>query len=97
MLEFNKEVGYPTNQEKGVFVEYLLSFYSDKPEWDAVYPEIGMSSIDAVECMEIYLEGNYESNVTKGEHMWGGGDSIDREKVRDIFLNLCVDKVLKSA
>ncbi len=88
MLTFNKEVGYPTNQEKGVFVEYLLSFYSDKPEWDAVYPEIGMGSLDAVECMEIYLGGHYESVSTKGEHLWGGGDSIDRENVRDIFLQL---------
>lgn len=81
--------GYPTNDEKGQFIEYLMAFYGKDPKWDAVYPDVQMGTVDAFECMEEYLEGQYESNVVKGEHMWGGGDSVDREKVRDIFLNKC--------
>lgn len=89
MLKFNHEVGYPTNTEKGQFVEYLMCFYGKDPKWDAVYPEISMGIIDAVECMEEFLNGKYESAVVKGEHIWGGGDTIDREIVRDIFLKKC--------
>ena len=86
--------GVPTQKEKEVFVEYLLSFYGS---YDAVYPEVGMTREDAVKYMTEYLEGDFqciEENQVENEfgikvptHLWGGGDTIDREKVCQLFLN----------
>jgi hypothetical protein len=86
--------GYPTNDEKGQFIEYLMAFYGKDPKWDAVYKDTQMGLLDAFECMEEYLDGDYpcvEENYVDGKptHIWGGGDSIDREKVFEIYLNKC--------
>ena len=89
--------GYPTDKEKGQFIQYLMAFYGKYPKYDAVYPEVAMSPIDAFLCMEEYLKGDFqciEENRVENEfgikvptHLWGGGDTIDREKVCEIFLN----------
>ena len=88
--------GYPNKEEKNQFVEYVLCCYGKDSKWDAVQPDVGMTTIEAVECVEEYLMGDFpcvEENWIKDEfgvkvptHLWGGGDSIDREKVCEIFL-----------
>jgi len=84
MLKFN-EVGYPNDQEKQEFVDYLLMFYG-KNDPEAIYgEEVGMEKADAVKFMNVYLEGDFKGY--DGYHMWGGGDTIDREKVCELFLN----------
>ena len=81
------EDGYPSPKEIKGFVEYLLMFYGADPKYDAVYPEVAMTEEDAIKVTEIYLNGEYES-VDKGFHLWGGGDTIDRETCRfEIFEN----------
>tara|TARA_A200000159_G_scaffold1951_1_gene2170 strand:+ start:2973 stop:3299 length:327 start_codon:yes stop_codon:yes gene_type:complete len=104
VLEFDG--GYPTNQEKEQFVNYVLSFYAEDPKWDAIYPDVGMTVLGAVQAVEQYLNGDFpcikenwienEFGVKVPTHLWGGGDSIDREKVCVIFLDNC-EKVLDKA
>ena len=90
------EGGYPTNDEKGQFIEYLMAFYGKDPKWDAVYPDVQMGTVDAFECMEEYLNGDYpcieenwitdEFGIKVPTHIWGGGDSLDREKVLELYM-----------
>lgn len=87
------EGGYPLAKEIIGFVDYLISFYGDE---DAVYP-MGMTRETALNCALEYLGGNYpcieenqiinEFGVKVPTHLWGGGDTIDREKVCEIFLS----------
>ena len=84
--------GAPTTEEINTFIEYLLMFYG-KGE---IY-ENGMTEETAREYTQKYLQGNFqccEENRVENEfgikvptHLWGGGDTIDREKVCELFLN----------
>jgi len=84
MSKLKFQYGYPSPKEIKEFVEYLLMFYGADPKHDAVYSEVGMTEEDAKKVTEIYLNGNYES-VDKGFHLWGGGDTFDREFCRDVI------------
>jgi len=66
----------PSEEEKKNFVEYLLLFYRD----------MGMSRDIATKVMWLYLNGCYLG--TNGYHLWGGGDSLDRERCYEIYCNL---------
>ncbi len=59
------------------FVDYVESFYGEVP--DAIYP-IGATREMISNAVEIYFDAMFDS-VT-----WGGGDSLDRERVRDIMI-----------
>jgi len=59
------------------FVDYVESFYGNVP--DAIYP-IGATREMISNAVEIYFDAMFDS-VT-----WGGGDSLDRERVRDIMI-----------
>ena len=62
------------------FVDYVWSFYGNE---DPLYPIKGLTKKDIVDAFNIYVE-----RIEKGDtHMtWGDGDSLDRERVRDIIL-----------
>lgn len=97
LIVLHFEDGYPTVQEKKEFVNYLLSFYAEDPKYDPVYPEVAMTEEDAIKFTEQYLDGDFpciQENWMKDQlgnpiptHLWGGGDSIDREKVCQLFLD----------
>ena len=57
------------------FYNYVFSFYNDK---DGIYPINGLTKNMIVEATDKYL--------TSKNCDWGDGDSVDREKVRDIIL-----------
>ena len=59
------------------FITYVESFYGNVP--DAVYP-IGASPKMIIAAISKYIQSLSET-VT-----WGGGDSLDRERVRDILI-----------
>ena len=59
------------------FVDYVESFYGNVP--DAIYP-ISATREMISNAVEIYFDAMFDS-VT-----WGGGDSLDRERVRDIMI-----------
>ena len=57
------------------FYNYVFSFYNDK---DGIYPISGLTKDMIVSATDKYL--------TSKNCSWGDGDSVDREKVRDIIL-----------
>jgi len=59
------------------FVEYVYSFYNEK---DGVYPIKGLTDRMILTSTEKYFQ-SMNNQIT-----WGGGDSLDRERVRDIIL-----------
>jgi len=58
------------------FVEYVDSFYNPVK---GVYPIGGLTVEILTESIKTYIKA-----LNEGE--WGGGDSVDREFVRDIIL-----------
>ena len=69
------------------FVDYVNSFYGQD---DSIYPMMSRETKQPLTLMDIHrATGNYlqmcldESNEL---YTWGNGDSLDRERVRDILL-----------
>ena len=59
------------------FLAYVDSFYNEK---NGIYPIKGLTN-DMIFTATL----KYVSSQTK-DYTWGGGDSVDRERVRDIIL-----------
>ena len=59
------------------FVDYVWSFYGSDD--DSLYPIEGLTKLDIFKATAIYFK-SMNDNVT-----WGDGDSLDRERVRDIM------------
>ena len=63
------------------FTDYVWSFYGAD---DALYPMNGLTRADLLSAIYDYLHMVNERN---DEHFtWGDGDSLDRERVRDILV-----------
>ena len=63
------------------FVYYVWSFYN--PQSD-LYPIKGLTKKDIFDAFNVYVR-RIESNNNE-YYTWGDGDSLDRERVRDILL-----------
>ena len=63
------------------FIDYVWSFYS--PDSD-LYPIKGLTKKDIFDAFNVYVS-RIESN-NNDLYSWGYGDSLDRERVRDIIL-----------
>ena len=71
------------------FVDYVWAFYNQQSE---LYPIKGLTKDDIFTAIKEYARrinvakenNNLYFNVT---YQWGGGDTLDRERVRDIILN----------
>ena len=63
------------------FVDYVWSFYN--PQSD-LYPIKGLTKKDIFDAFNVYVS-RIESN-NNDLYSWGDGDSLDRERVRDILL-----------
>ena len=61
------------------FIAYVDSFYNEK---DGVYPIKGMTNSMVIKGVQTYITQISESESLE----WGDGDSVDRERVRDIIL-----------
>ena len=59
------------------FITYVDDFYNAK---SGIYPIKGLTN-----SMIINATRKYITSQTK-DYTWGGGDSVDRERVRDIIL-----------
>ena len=59
------------------FVSYVDSFYNAK---SGIYPIKGMTNRMVLNATKKYIAS------LNDEMTWGGGDSLDRERVRDIIL-----------
>ena len=70
------------------FTDYVFSFYGDKKE--ALYPLFNVETdkqVDKVDILSATYDYLHEVNKRNDEHFtWGDGDSLDRERVRDILV-----------
>tara|TARA_B100001778_G_scaffold228316_1_gene189696 strand:- start:639 stop:905 length:267 start_codon:yes stop_codon:yes gene_type:complete len=72
------------------FVEYVWSFYGEHD--DTIYPIKGLTKDDILDAFKVYRKRIQEAESNNGlwfnvTYQWGGGDSLDRERVRDIILD----------
>ena len=79
----------PNVQELIDFVDYVWSFYGEHS--DTIYPIKGLHKSDIYEAFFTYKKRIIDSQSNNGlwynvTYSWGGGDSLDRERVRDILL-----------
>ena len=74
----------PNVQELIDFVDYVWSFYGEHS--DTIYPIKGLVKQDIYDAFFIYKERIESKNVYYNHYSWGDGDSLDRERVRDIIL-----------
>ena len=65
------------------FVNYVWEFYS--PHSD-LYPIKGLVKQDIWDALVTYRKRIDSKNVYYNHYSWGDGDSLDRERVRDIIL-----------
>ncbi len=71
------------------FIDYVWLFYGEQSE--TIYPIKGLTKQDIFDALFVYLDRIDEAQSNNGRwfnvsHSWGGGDSLDRERVRDIIL-----------
>jgi len=59
------------------FYNYVFSFYN---EIDGIYPTDGLTKGMIVKSTNKYLTSQKEN------YTWGDGDTLDRERVRDIII-----------
>ena len=70
------------------FIDYVWDFYNEDSD---LYPIKGLTRQDILEAYNVYQERILAAKSNNGRwfnvsYSWGGGDSLDRERVRDIIL-----------
>ena len=71
------------------FVNYVDSFYGTN---DPLYPLMNcetkqpLNVYDIVRAIHTYIERIEKGDLEYAHYSWGDGDSLDRERVRDILL-----------
>ncbi len=64
------------------FIEYVWSFYGAN---DALYPIEGLQKQHIFDAFNIYINRIEKGDLEYVHYSWGEGDSLDRERVRDII------------
>lgn len=72
-------IGLRNNPVFREFRNYVLSFYG----YDGIYPIAGLNVAKVEVAIMNYIE---MCSNERNRYEWGDGDSIDRERVRDIIL-----------
>ena len=65
------------------FADYVWEFYSPNSD---LYPIKSLTIEDVFHAIEIYFERIEKGDLEYVHYSWGEGDSLDRERVRDIIL-----------
>ena len=70
------------------FIDYVWSFYAPNSD---LYPIKGLTKDDILDAFKVYRKRIQEAESNNGKwfnvtYSWGDGDSLDRERVRDIIL-----------
>lgn len=79
-------IGLRNNPDLVEFRNYVLSFYA----YDGIYPVEGLDVPIVERTIMKYLE--ICSSTTRHE-TWGQGDSLDRERVRDLIIDTTSSKL----
>lgn len=66
------------------FVDYVWSFYGEHDE--TLYPIKGLTLDHIFQAWEIYKTRLEKGDLEYVHYSWGGGDSLDRERMRDILI-----------
>ena len=66
------------------FMEYVWSFYGEHN--DTLYPIKGLTKQNIYDALFIYRDRIEKGDLEYIHYSWGDGDSLDRERVRDIML-----------
>ena len=64
-------------------VDYVWSFYGNE---DPLYPIKGLEKEHILDAFYIYEDRILKGDLEYAHYSWGDGDSLDRERVRDIIL-----------
>ena len=73
----------PTIKELNNFVNYVWDFYSPKSD---LYPIKGLTKAHIYDAFFTYKDRILKGDLEYVHYSWGDGDSLDRERVRDIIL-----------
>ena len=73
------------DQYPDFFIDYVWDFYGETAD-DPLYPIHGLTKQDIYDALVIYLERIEKGDLEYVHYSWGDGDSLDRERVRDIIL-----------
>ena len=65
------------------FVDYVWSFYGNE---DPLYTIKVLEKEHILDAFYIYEDRILKGDLEYAHYSWGGGDSLDRERVRDIIL-----------
>ena len=66
------------------FIDYVWDFYNPDSE---LYPIKGLTKPDIEDAIKVYQGRLFDAYFNNNEkYMWGAGDTLDRERVRDILL-----------
>ena len=65
------------------FIDYVWSFYGNE---DPLYPIKWLTKKHIINAFNVYVERIEKGDLEYVHYSWGGGDSLDRERVRDIIL-----------
>ena len=76
-MKLNKTQIKAITEMMSEFIVYVNKFYNAKT---GVYPIKGMTNTMVLDAVQKYI------NSLNDDITWGGGDSLDRERVRDIIL-----------
>lgn len=79
-----EEGGKISDKEKNEFIEYVIGFYGEGEIYSKWFPNMGRKAGASKEEVENAINKYVNSDFTDN-YSWGGGDSLDRERVRDIM------------
>ena len=70
------------------FINYVYSFYGANDRlYDLTYDGKLVTKEDIFEAFKVYQSRLFDAYFNNNEiYTWGAGDSLDRERVRDIIL-----------
>ena len=66
------------------FIDYVWSFYGEHD--DTLYPIKNLTRHDILKAYLVYQDRIRKGDLEYVHYSWGDGDSLDRERVRDIIL-----------
>ena len=67
------------------FIDYVWDFYNPKSD---LYPIKSLTKEDIFAAFKVYQSRLFNAYFSDNlRYSWGGGDSLDRERVRDILTN----------
>ena len=66
------------------FIDYVWSFYGEHD--DTLYPIKNLTRHDILMAYLVYQDRIRKGDLEYVHYSWGDGDSLDRERVRDIIL-----------